>query len=591
LRIKIHYKLTLIFIAIITVVLTVNFLYLNNKLKNHILTRTKDNLKKQTQLAKVMIEKELPFVHQPYSIDKLADKIGQSLDLRTTIINQAGVVLGDSELDGKELKSVENHLMRPEIQEALREGEGLKKRFSETIGKDLIYYALPLKKEKAIAIVRLSIPLSEVELISGKLKGILFFSFLAVFLLASGVSFLVALFITRPVKEISWVARGVAKGNLERRVSVKSLDEIGDLANAFNFMLDQINLKIDEVTASRSRLKAVLLSMFGGVMVTDKKGEIILVNDTLKKELQIKQNPKRKFSLEVIRNIEIQEVIEQVLCEKSGIFSKEIIIDEPAKKTFLLHAAPVLKEGRPDGAVLIFHDITELRRLENIRKDFIANLSHELRTPVTNIQGYAETLLAGAWQDEKNLKEFLNIIYSDTEKLAYLIKDILDLSKIESTDKPLKLDLVNLNNLIRETVKNINKQANEKQIKLELNLDENISKIKVDKIQIQQAISNIIDNAMKYTPKQGEIKVSTTQFKDEVRIDISDTGIGIPERDLERIFERFYRVDKARSRKLGGTGLGLSIVKNIILNHNGKIWCKSTEEKGSTFSFTLPILS
>jgi two-component system phosphate regulon sensor histidine kinase PhoR len=331
--------------------------------------------------------------------------------------------------------------------------------------------------------------------------------------------------------------------------------------------------------------------MFGGVMVTDKKGEIILVNDTLKKELQIKQNPKRKFSLEVIRNIEIQEVIEQVLCEKSGIFSKEIIIDEPAKKTFLLHAAPVLKEGRPDGAVLIFHDITELRRLENIRKDFIANLSHELRTPVTNIQGYAETLLAGAWQDEKNLKEFLNIIYSDTEKLAYLIKDILDLSKIESTDKPLKLDLVNLNNLIRETVKNINKQANEKQIKLELNLDENISKIKVDKIQIQQAISNIIDNAMKYTPKQGEIKVSTTQFKDEVRIDISDTGIGIPERDLERIFERFYRVDKARSRQLGGTGLGLSIVKNIILNHNGKIWCKSTEEKGSTFSFTLPILS
>jgi two-component system phosphate regulon sensor histidine kinase PhoR len=231
-----------------------------------------------------------------------------------------------------------------------------------------------------------------------------------------------------------------------------------------------------------------------------------------------------------------------------------------------------------------------LRRLENIRKDFIANLSHELRTPVTNIQGYAETLLAGAWQDEKNLKEFLNVIYSDTEKLAYLIKDILDLSKIESTDKPLKLDLVNLNNLIRETVKNINKQADEKQIKLELNLDENISKIKVDKIQMQQAISNIIDNAVKYTPKQGEIIVSTTQLKNEVRIDISDTGIGIPDSDLERIFERFYRVDKARSRKLGGTGLGLSIVKNIILNHNGKIWCKSIEEKGSTFSFTLPIL-
>jgi two-component system phosphate regulon sensor histidine kinase PhoR len=589
LRIKIHYKLTLIFIAIITVVLTANFLYLDNKLKNHILTRIKDNLKKQTQLARLTIKKDFSFDSQPYSVDKLIDKIGESLNLRTTVINQAGVVLGDSELDGKKLKEVENHLMRPEIQQALFKGEGLSKRFSDTIGKDLIYYALPLEKGKTTAVVRLSIPLSEVEIISSKLKRILFFSFLAVFLLASGVSFLAALFITRPIKDISWVARGVADGNLDRRAPVKSVDEIGDLAKAFNFMLDQINLKIEEVTASRSRLKAVLLSMFGGVMVTDKKGEIILVNDTLKKELKIKQSPEGKFSLEVIRNIEIQEVIENILEKKSGIFSKEITMAEPAKKTFILHAAPVLKEGSPDGAVLIFHDITELRKLENIRKDFIANLSHELRTPVTNIQGYTETLLAGAWQDQKNLKEFLNIIYSDTEKLANLINDILDLSKIESINKTLKLEVVNLNNLITKTIKNINKKADKKEVKLELNLDKKIPEIKIDKIQIQQAILNIIDNAIKYTPQQGEVKVSTRQLKNEVCVDISDTGIGIPERDRERIFERFYRVDKARSRELGGTGLGLSIVKNIILNHNGKIWCKSIENQGSTFSFTLPI--
>jgi two-component system phosphate regulon sensor histidine kinase PhoR len=588
LRLKIHYKLTLIFIAIITAVLAVNFLYLNNKLKEHILTRTKDNLRKQTYLARLTIKKDLSFNSQPYSIDQLVNQIGESLNLRTTVINQAGVVLGDSELDGKELKEVENHLMRPEVQQALLKGEGLSKRFSETIGKDLIYYALPLENEKSIAIVRLSIPLSDVEMISKKLKEILFFSFIGVFLLASGVSFLVALFITRPVKEISWVAKGVANGNLDRRVSVKSLDEIGDLGEAFNFMLDQIKLKIEEVTASRSRLRAVLLSMFGGVMVTDKKGDIILVNDTLKKELKIKQDPTSKFSLEVIRNLEIQEVIEEILEKKSGIFSKEITIAEPTKKTFILHVAPVLKEGSPDGAVLIFHDITELRKLENIRKDFIANLSHELRTPVTNIQGYAETLLAGAWQDEKDLKEFLNIIYSDTEKLAHLINDILDLSKIESTDKPLKLELVNLNDLILEVVKNINKKADKKEIKLQISLDKNISKLSIDKMQIQQALLNIIDNAIKYTPKQGKINISTTQLKDKVCIDISDTGIGIPEKDLERIFERFYRVDKARSRELGGTGLGLSIVKNIILNHNGKIWCKSIEGAGSTFSFTLP---
>ncbi len=588
-RIKIHYKLTLVFIAIITVVLTVSFLYLNHKLKDHILNRTKTNLKKQTELAKIITKKEFPLGPNPYSIDKLADQIGQSLGLRTTIINQAGVVLGDSELNGKELKTVENHLLRPEIQEALYKGEGLSKRFSQTINKDLIYYALPLQKEKTIAIVRLSIPLSEVEIISDKLKGILFFSFIGVFLLASGVSFLAALFITRPIKEIAWVAQGVADGNLKRRASVKSSDEIGNLAKVFNVMLDQINLKIDEVTASRSRLKAVLLSMFDGVMVTDKNGAIILVNDTLKKELNVNQDLEGKSSLEVIRNIEIQEVIEKVLQKKSGIISKEITIAEPTKKTFSVHATAVLKEGQSDGAVLIFHDITELRRLENVRKDFIANVSHELRTPVTNIQGYTETLLAGAWQDQKNLKDFLSIIYSDTEKLANLINDILDLSKIESTDKPLQLELVNLNSLIIETIKNIKQKVDKKEIKLELNLDKNISKIKVDKIQIQQAISNIIDNAIKYTPKQGEIKVSVRQLQNQARIDISDTGIGIPERDLERIFERFYRVDKARSRKLGGTGLGLSIAKNIILNHKGKIWCKSTEGQGATFTITLPI--
>ncbi|MCF7916880.1 MAG: cell wall metabolism sensor histidine kinase WalK [Candidatus Omnitrophica bacterium] len=587
-RIKIHYKLTLVFIAIITVVLTISFLYLNYKLKDHILTRTKNNLKKQTELAKVITKKEFPLGEDPYSIDQLADKIGQSLGLRTTIINRAGVVLGDSELDGKELKEVENHLKRPEVQQALLKGEGLSKRFSKTIGKDLIYYALPLNKEKIIAIVRLSIPLSEIELVSSKLKGFLFLSFLIAFLLASGVSFLAALFITGPVKEMAWVAKGVAKGNLERRVSIKSSDEIGDLAKAFNLMLDQINLKIDEVTASRSRLKAVLLSMFDGVMVTDREGVIILVNDTLKKELNINQNPEGKRSLEVVRNIEIQEVIEKVLDKKSGIISKEITIAEPKLKTFSLHATAVLKEDQSDGAVLIFHDITELRRLENIKKDFIANVSHELRTPVTNIQGYTETLLAGAWQNKKDLKEFLNIIHSDTEKLAHLIKDILDLSKIESTDRPLKLEPINLNNLITETIKNIKKKADKKEIKLKLNLGKNVSKVIADKIQIEQALLNIIDNAIKYTPGQGEVKVSTTKLKDELRVDISDNGVGIPEKDLERIFERFYRVDKARSRKLGGTGLGLSIAKNIILNHKGILWCKSIEGAGSTFSFTLP---
>jgi two-component system phosphate regulon sensor histidine kinase PhoR len=250
---------------------------------------------------------------------------------------------------------------------------------------------------------------------------------------------------------------------------------------------------------------------------------------------------------------------------------------------------PIIRNDRFDGAILVFHDITELRRLEKIRQDFVANVSHELRTPISSIKGYAETLLEGALEDKDNAKEFISIIYQDSNRLANLINDLLDLSKIESGK--MKMNFIPLDpvSLIKRAVTVIENQAKAKSIALKLDFASDLPKIKADETRFSQVMINILDNAIKYSSEGGSATISAKVVNNALQIDISDTGIGISEKDLPRIFERFYRVDKARSRELGGTGLGLSIVKHIVSAHGGQVWVKSELGFGSTFSFTIPL--
>jgi len=588
LRINIHYKITLIFGIIITIVLFGIYIYLNNNLQEHIYQHIKASLLKETSLSKSFFEQYYTKGVQAQELDKIADKIGKDLDLRVTIIGLDGTVLGDSELDSRQLAEAENHLYRPEVQQALRSGVGESSRFSTTVKKDMVYIASVLEAKEKGGIIRLSMPLSEIDLILNNLKRLLVTSVLLAFILAIITSFVASVVISKPIKEMSSMAKAIAGGDFSKRVSISAKDEIGDLAKAFNFMTEQIRTRIEEVTSSKSRFEAVLLSMFEGIMVVDIKGTILLMNQPLKDFLLVKENPVGKKPLEIVRNIEIQEIADNSLRLKRGVESREISVFLPEEKILLLHATPIIRDGKTEGAVLVFHDITELRRLERVRQDFVANVSHELRTPVASIKGYAETLLEGALEDKENAEDFLKIIYSDSDRLARLIDDLLDLSKIESGKLKLTLKPTALEPIIKRVVYGLNKQAKDKSIKIQIDTPLDLPDILADETRVAQVLLNLIDNAIKYTESKGLITISAKEKDKFVQINVSDTGVGIPEKDIPRLFERFYRVDKVRSRELGGTGLGLSIVKHIVQAHGGQVSVQSVLGQGCTFSFTIP---
>lgn len=587
-KINLHYKITLLFSLIIALILLGVFLHLHSSLTKNAYNSLKGNLYKELSLAKELLEKAyLPELSEE-NMKKAADLIAADLNTRVTIIASDGRVLGDSELTSEEIETIENHLYRLEVQDAINNGWGESRRYSETLEKDMLYVATTFGSDIKEGIIRLALPLSEIKLISLYLNKLLLVSLIVAFILAIAIAFFSSLIISKPLKEIAWISKSIAAGDYTKRILISSHDELGDLAKAFNHMSEQIRGRIEEVTAGRARLEAVLLSMFEGVMVMDATGKIRLMNERLKEYLKVEEDPIGKKTLEVIRNIEIQELVDKSLKTKKGLVSKEISVLVPEEKILSVHATPIINKDKTEGSVLVFYDITELRKLEKIRQDFVANVSHELRTPISSIKGYAETLLDGALADKENSRDFIEIIHSDSERLASLINDILDLSKIESGELKLSKEPISLLPIIKKVVKLLDRQIRNKKIKIKYELPKTLPKVSADKERIAQVILNLLDNAIKYNKINGEVIISLETDKKDVCLNITDTGIGIPKKDLKRVFERFYRVDKARSRELGGTGLGLSIVKHIVEAHGGSVKVQSNIDKGSIFSFTLP---
>ncbi|MBI5213565.1 MAG: HAMP domain-containing protein [Nitrospirae bacterium] len=442
---------------------------------------------------------------------------------------------------------------------------------------------------KLLGILRLSIPLSDIEFIESKMfKTIGMAIILALFTILVA-SFFVSIKISKPLSEMSAIAEKLATGDFSRKAIIHSNDEMGDLAKALNNMADEISVKVKHISSEKAKLEAVLSSMFEGIMLTNERGEILLLNPSVRKLFLIDSSPEGRKPLEVIRNNAIQEIVDRVLNENREVVTQEVNISIPEQKTIMVNGAPIVKDGIIEGAVFVFHDITELKRLEDIRKDFVANVSHELRTPISSIKGYAETLLDGKVDSEDNVKEFLGIIYQDSNRLANLIDDLLDLSKIESGKMKMEFEPLEILPIVNRCVNVLEKSAKDKSLPIKLDIPPDLPKVLGDHKRLSQVFLNLLDNAIKYTPEGGSITASIVSKEKVVQVDISDTGIGIPEKDLPRIFERFYRVDKARSRELGGTGLGLSIVKHIVQAHNGQVWVQSTLGQGSTFSFTIPI--
>ncbi|MFA5164319.1 MAG: ATP-binding protein [Candidatus Omnitrophota bacterium] len=582
-RIKLHWKMTIVFCLLGTVLLAAAYLYLNPRLKAFIERDIEDNIRRELFLCR-----ELLGPADLKDADALAGRMGSSLGLRVTIIAPDGKVLGDSDIESADLAGVENHLDRPEVRQALKDGFGHSRRYSYTLKKYMMYSAVLLGDKPPAPVLRLIMPVSSITEFEAKMQKILIVALAAVFLLSLVLSVIVSSVVTRPVSRISSTAKSIAGGDLSARALISSDDEIGDLAKTLNHMAGEIRGKIDSIASGEAKLEAVLSSMVEGVIVTDEKGAILIANPSARKMFLIDTAPEGKTPLEVIRNSSVQDIVDRILRQGQRVAAEEIQLSRPDERSVKVSAAAVMKEGELSGALLVFHDITELRRLERVRQDFVANVSHELRTPLSSIKGYSETLAEGGVTQQKEQKEFLGIIYRESDRLAKLIDDLLDLSRIESGKMAMVLMPVDLLPAVKRAGAILEKQAASKSIRITLDIPSGTPRILADESRLSQVILNLLDNAVKYTPEGGDVRISAVPDGVFVRVDVSDTGVGIPEADIPRIFERFYRVDKARSRELGGTGLGLSIVKHIVQAHGGQVSVRSAPGKGTTFSFTIP---
>ncbi|MDP2923484.1 MAG: ATP-binding protein [Candidatus Omnitrophota bacterium] len=581
-------KLTLSYILLIVISFSFVGYFLNKSLEENALKDIESNLIKNAYLIENQIEvTDLKKENTDY-LDSLSKKLSQIIKSRITIIDMQGKVLADSEIPRQDFANITNHSGRPEIRTAFSGEIGREVRYSATIKMDMLYIALPLKdKQEVKGVLRLAIPLEVVNLMLHAIRKAVFFSLVFALGLAYMLGSLLARAIFKPINRISHISRKFAAGDFSHKIYLNSKDEIGELAAVLNKMSENLEEKIHEVEIQNQQLKAILESMVEGIIVVNKDSRIVSVNRAIEQIFSIKKaGIEGKIFLEVIRNTDIAEIINQVL-NKGNFFSQELTLIWPVQRIFQVNASAIWKQKAIEGCLLVIHDITQLRKLEAIRRDFVANVSHELKTPLTSIKGFVETLLDGALDDKANNRNFIKIIQEHTERLNKLVDDLLSLSHLESQEITLEKTSFSLKEQLEKVILGFKAQLKNKNIEIK---DELVTDILVmaDKDRVEQVLANLIDNAIKFNHENGFIKIYSQETNEKTKIIVEDSGIGIPEKDIPRIFERFYRVDKARSRELGGTGLGLSIVKHIVELHSGSVGVESTEGFGSKFWFTLP---
>jgi len=581
-------KLTLSYIFVVLVSFGFIAFYLSKNLEEGSLHDIKSFLINQSRLIEGQISvdgfKKKDQVYLEGFVRSAAEKTG----LRLTIIDSEGKVLADSEKNREETLLMDNHAQRPEIKKAFSGEIGEYTRYSPTLKIDMLYVAVPLSRGSEISgAIRVAMPLENVRRTLFAIRKTVFIGLLFGLGLALVLGSILSASILKPVHKIIAASKRFAKSDFSRKVFHTSQDEIGELAATLNKMAGEIEEKIAQVSTQNQHLVTILSSMVEGVIVIHKSGKIAAINSAAEKLFNVPKNEAEgKLFLEAIRNNDVMEVFNKAM-QTGGIVSEELSLVWPVHKILRVNASAIFENGQASGCLLVMHDISEIRRLETVRSDFVANVSHELKTPLTAIKGSVETLLGGALEDKENSRHFLEIVLEHTERLNNLINDLLELSHIESKETKLELSEIDLKSLSSKIISGFRNQAGKMRIEISNDLSEGLS-VRADKDKIERVFINLIDNAIKFNKKNGILRLYAEITDKEIRVTVEDSGIGIPEKDIPRIFERFYRVDKARSRELGGTGLGLSIVKHIVELHGGSVGVESTEGLGSKFWFTLP---
>jgi len=511
---------------------------------------------------------------------------------RVTLIAPDGRVLGESELGVDDLARIENHRERPEVKAALQGRLGRDLRRSATLEAPLLYVAQPVSEAgRVIGVLRLALPLSAVTSSYATLHQVMLAGGVVALAVALGIGLFVAGRVTRPVVEMQSIARQMSEGNFLVRAPTRSTDEIGTLGRSLNVLAARLRDKIQDLEQEQAKVKAILDGMVEGVIAVDGREHVLLMNERARAILGLgATRGERKPFLEVIRNAELHEVFRESRKGAPGaVVRREVSLTAPAPRVLQVHAVPLQLAGGERGLVMVLHDVSELRRLEQVRTEFVANVSHELRTPLTAIHGYLETLLAGALEEPEHARRFLEIVFRHTERLGRLINDLTDLSNIELGKVSLRLAPIRLEDVLESVMAIIEPRAGSGGVALAAEVPSGLPAVRADHDRLAQVLINLVDNAVKYTPRGGTVRVRARALGEElVEVTVADTGIGIPRAELPRITERFYRVDKARSRELGGTGLGLAIVKHLVLAHGGDLVIESELGQGTTVRFTLP---
>ncbi len=522
----------------------------------------------------------------PSEREAWARRAGPRAKARITVIDAKGVVLADSEQDPE---TMENHAQRPEVREAHMGRMGVSIRYSATLGRDSCYLALPLRSGGQPGFVlRLAVPLEELR---GAIAAVRW-RILAASAVAAGLALALAYYFSRRfarrVRRLQGFADSLLGARFQEKLSPDAEDELGALASSLGRMAAQLEDLIDKLTLESGRREAILSSMAEGVLAVDQELRVTFCNGAFARAIGARLPlPEGLPVLELVRDPALLDLLSRALAANQTI-QQRLQLAAAGSRSFEVQAAP-LAAGSRRGAIAILHDITELERLERVRRDFVANVSHELRTPLTAIRGYAETLLDGALEDPENNRRFVEIIRAHTIRLNNIASDLLVLSELESGQPAAEPEPVSVRAALEAALRTVESEARVRGVTVRAGRLED-AEVLGQKIRLEQALVNLLDNAVKFNRQGGEVVVETARTPDGlVKITISDSGIGIPSEDLPRIFERFYRVDKARSREVGGTGLGLSIVRHVVERMNGAISVESQLGKGSTFVVSLPL--
>ena len=561
------------------------YVYLDHRIEDLQMSVLQGELTTEAHLAALMAENSMTDLHR--DAPRVATLLARAGATRVTIISSDGWVVGDSDVKPDKLTELENHRDRPEVHAALSKGIGTAYRYSVTLRTDMLYVAASFRSPTGPAVVRLALPLAAITEAKAQLHTLIGAGLISGLILALLFSYFLSRFMSRPVRLIADSALEIGRGNFRHRQPVSGTDELSAVATVMNDLSSRIESQMDKLEREKERLDAILRGMGEGLMMTDGSGGITLVNPAFCELFGMSGSVVGRPLIEIARHPDLNACYRRAVEERTE-YRQEIVLSGFRERVLLTHWVPLTAQQKLLGVIAVFHDISDLKRLEKIRKDFVANVSHELKTPVTIIKGYAEALLDGlVTSDPERAISFIEIIRNHIERQAELIGNLLTLSELESDQFTFDLLPLDLESTARRAVTCLGFKAVERGTTVTMTGFAGLPLVLIDPCRIEQVFVNLLDNALKYTPGGGHVEVSARTEPDKVIVTVRDNGPGIPPQSLTRVFERFYRVDEGRGREEGGNGLGLAIVKHIVQLHGGTVSVESTPGQGSAFTFSL----